>query len=185
MLYSTDAMTVHVHNTMPKRPKGFTLIELLVVISIIGILASVVLVSLTSARVKARDARRVSDLHQLQTALELYATNHGSYPSGGAGSDRTCWTNPSDPNYTNTGCNPLYVLVSDGEMPSISYDPGTNGYVAGGGCGGAQFYAYWSDGAHYLLGAVQEADGTSGCTNGGTWSGPTDTTFSYQYYVKN
>src|SRR3990167_526198 len=52
--------------------RGFTLIELLVVITIIGLLASVVLARLSSARAKARDARRYSDLLQLQLALELY-----------------------------------------------------------------------------------------------------------------
>lgn len=59
---------------------GFTLIELLVVVAIIGILASIVLVSLNGARMKARDARRISDLKAIQTALELYATTHGKYP---------------------------------------------------------------------------------------------------------
>jgi prepilin-type N-terminal cleavage/methylation domain-containing protein len=61
---------------------GFTLIELLVVIAIIGILASVVLASMNSARKKARDARRLSDLKQLQSALELYSDAHGNvYPT--------------------------------------------------------------------------------------------------------
>ncbi|MCX6731429.1 MAG: prepilin-type N-terminal cleavage/methylation domain-containing protein, partial [Candidatus Parcubacteria bacterium] len=60
--------------------KGFTLIELLVVISIIGLLSSIVLASLNSARAKARDAKRMSDLHQLQLALELYYNQYGQYP---------------------------------------------------------------------------------------------------------
>ena len=55
-----------------KASRGFTLIELLVVIAIIGILSSVVLASLNSARTKARDTRRVSDMKQIQIALELY-----------------------------------------------------------------------------------------------------------------
>ena len=69
-----DARTAQLH--------GFTLIELLVVMSIIGLLASVVVSSLNTARGKGRDARRVSDMHQIITALNLYASDHNwQYPS--------------------------------------------------------------------------------------------------------
>ena len=62
--------------------KGFTLIELLVVISIIGLLSSLVLASLSTARAKARDAQRKSDLHQIELALVQYASdNGGNYPA--------------------------------------------------------------------------------------------------------
>ncbi|OHB18655.1 MAG: hypothetical protein A2749_01165 [Parcubacteria group bacterium RIFCSPHIGHO2_01_FULL_45_26] len=65
---------------MSKRNKGFTLIELLVVIAIIGILSSVVLASLNNAREKARDARRISDIKNVQLAMELNADdNNGNY----------------------------------------------------------------------------------------------------------
>jgi prepilin-type N-terminal cleavage/methylation domain-containing protein len=64
---------------------GFTLIELLVVIAIIGILSSVVLASLNSARAKGRDARRMSDLHNIQLALELYYDKFGTYRVAGTG----------------------------------------------------------------------------------------------------
>ncbi len=61
--------------------RGFTLIELLVVIAIIGILSSIVLASLNSARKKGRDARRVSDIKQIQLALELYYDANSNYPT--------------------------------------------------------------------------------------------------------
>ncbi len=67
---------------MKKTQKGFTLIELLVVIAIIGILSSVVLASLNSARRKSRDARRMADLQQIKLAAELYFDANGSqYPA--------------------------------------------------------------------------------------------------------
>ena len=66
---------------MKKNRKGFTLIELLVVIAIIGILATIVLVSLNTARQKARDARRISDLRQVQLALQMYYDTATAYPA--------------------------------------------------------------------------------------------------------
>ena len=60
--------------------KGFTLIELLVVIAIIGILSSVVLASLSTARQKSRDAKRISDVGQIQLALELAFDRNQQYP---------------------------------------------------------------------------------------------------------
>ena len=66
--------------TLLNSKKGFTLIELLVVIAIIGILSSVVLASLSTARQKSRDAKRISDVGQVQLALELYFDAKQSYP---------------------------------------------------------------------------------------------------------
>ena len=60
---------------------AFTLIELLVVIAIIGILATLAIVSLSTARSSSRDAKRLADLKQLQTALEVYYNDYGSYPT--------------------------------------------------------------------------------------------------------
>ena len=65
-----------------RKRSGFTLIELLVVIAIIGILSAVVLASLNTARQKARDAKRIADVKQVQLALELYFDDSGNaYPA--------------------------------------------------------------------------------------------------------
>ena len=64
--------------------KAFTLIELLVVISIIGILTTLVAANLNSARGRARDAQRKSDLKNISTALRLYYNDNGGYPVAGS-----------------------------------------------------------------------------------------------------
>jgi len=61
--------------------RGFTLIELLVVIAIIGVLTSIVMVSLSAAKQKSRDARRVADIKTLQLALGLYYNDNVNYPT--------------------------------------------------------------------------------------------------------
>lgn len=69
---------------MNMNKKGFTLIELLVVIAIIGLLSTLAVVALGSARQKANDSKRLSDIKQVQTALELYYTDNNEYPAGTA-----------------------------------------------------------------------------------------------------
>lgn len=85
---------------MKNNKKGFTLIELLVVIAIIGLLSTLAVVALNNARLKARDARRVADVKQMQTALELYFNDQGHYPVSagvawplGKGTAHTCLDN--------------------------------------------------------------------------------------------
>ena len=67
---------------MITRSRGFTLVELLVVVAIIGLLATLSVLALGSARVRARDAKRLSDIKTVQTALELYHNDQGRYPVG-------------------------------------------------------------------------------------------------------
>ena len=81
--FSFKANTTRLKKIKSKRlrlKRAFTLIELLVVIAIIGILAGVVVVNLGHARAKARDAKRISDLKGIQTAIEMYYDNNGHYP---------------------------------------------------------------------------------------------------------
>jgi len=59
---------------------AFTLVELLVVIAIIGLLSTLSTIALNSARSKARDSRRLSDIHNLSLALEMYYADVGTYP---------------------------------------------------------------------------------------------------------
>ncbi|HQB50829.1 MAG TPA: prepilin-type N-terminal cleavage/methylation domain-containing protein, partial [bacterium] len=69
-------------NKKSKYPQNaFTLIELLVVIGIIALLSSLSIIALNSARAKSRDARRLSDVKQISTALEMYYSSNGNYPS--------------------------------------------------------------------------------------------------------
>ena len=110
--------------TKTKIAKGFTLIELLVVIVIIGILATLATVTLGSARAKARDARRISDIKQIQTALELFYNDTGGYPvSGSVAKDAAMWS------------------VGVTYMVKVPGDPGSDTLTAGCPTGVSYLYA--------------------------------------------
>jgi len=65
---------------------AFTLIELLIVMAILGILTTLGISNFQSARVKARDAARKSDLQTIAKSLEAYANDYSGYPLSDAGS---------------------------------------------------------------------------------------------------
>jgi prepilin-type N-terminal cleavage/methylation domain-containing protein len=72
-----------------KSGAGFTLIELLVVISVIGLLASIVLIALDHARKTARDTKRWTDLLAIHKGIELYYGDNGAHPLAFAGVSQT------------------------------------------------------------------------------------------------
>jgi prepilin-type N-terminal cleavage/methylation domain-containing protein len=125
--------------------RGFTLIELLVVIAIIGILSSVVLASLNTARQKSRDARRIADIKQLQLALELYFDSKATYPSSTAQLAPTYISIlPKDPS---DGSAYLYAALGSGATCS-AYHLGANLEQTG----------------HTVLGADADAAAGTACT---------------------
>ncbi len=113
-----------------KMKKGFTLIELLVVISIIGLLSSVVLGTVGTARAKARDAKRVSDMRQVQLALELYRDANGTYPTGSSGGNRenSCDTGTGTNTMIGKWDSALSVLVTQKFLPELPEDPTGSAY---------------------------------------------------------
>lgn len=146
---------------MRNNKKGFTLIELLVVIAIIGILSSVVLASLNSARQKSRDARRVADIKQLQLALELYYDSNSSvYPTA---------LSALAPNY-------IAVVPTDPNGGAYQYaalvvSPGTT-------CASYHLGATLEQSGHSALSSDADASGGTICTGSGAeFDGTVATTY--------
>lgn len=79
------------------RKTGFTLIELLVVVAIIGLLATLSILALNSARSKARDAKRIADVYQISQAMMMYYDVNGKFPTStvptclGFNDAESCW----------------------------------------------------------------------------------------------
>ncbi len=129
------------------RQRGFTLIELLVVVAIIGLLASVVLASLNTARAKGRDARRVSDMHEVINAISFYFNTNGFYPAvnpaaQGVGGWEVSYLDGF-----------LEALVPDfmSDNPADPINAIDTGFSFFGAKAGSYFYSYYNypDGAAY------------------------------------
>ena len=151
-------LATNVRNTMTvSHNRGFTLIELLVVIAIIGILSSIVLASLNSARQKGRDARRIADVKQLQLALELYYDANGQYPTAISSA----------------------TLVTNGYISTIPTDPSSGlGYAyaaigSGSTCSSYHLGAKLETSGHSALSSDVDSSGNTPCTSG-SWAGNAD-----------
>ena len=126
---------------MKKNKSAFTLIELLVVIAIIAIIATITVVALQNSRANARDAKRLADVKQMQTALELYFNDNGSYPTSvtstiASGSNIYMTTLPIAPTPVDGSCTTTtnaYTYSSNGSTYSITFCLGgrTSGLSSG------------------------------------------------------
>jgi prepilin-type N-terminal cleavage/methylation domain-containing protein len=125
---------------MRRKQKGFTLIELLVVIAIIGLLASVAMVSLSSARAKARDAKRKADFRQLSTALQLFYEINGRMP-GNFGAGGACEKGNDSAAYFQS----MQEMVDSRVLAKIPTSPGGTGNGS---------YCYYNYGGGNTIGAI-------------------------------
>lgn len=76
----------------PVKQRAFTLIEILVVVAIIGILATAITINFDKARKQSRDKVRMTELKELQLAVEVYKAQYGQYPAQGCGVTGGSWT---------------------------------------------------------------------------------------------
>lgn len=161
------------HDLLLIMKKGFTLIELLVVIAIIGLLSSVVFASLNSAREKARDAKRMADLRELSSAIELFYNETGSYPREGCPVDSSASGTGSCGHPNGTGWRTANGLASDflghnitefiSSLPIDPINDGTYYYQYEPHCGqsGGVKQGYWlrvrleAGGWHYVRSGPQ------------------------------
>ena len=144
---------------MRNKNKGFTLIELLVVIAIIGLLASVVLLALNGARAKARDAKRIADIRQMASAMELYFNDINGYPTMTAGTLITTSVlgqPPINPNYI--GLIPTAPTPADGSCLATNVQ-GANAY-------------YWAATSSATLTNTYTITSCLGAATGGYSAGP-------------
>ena len=140
-----------------KNNAGFTLIELLVVIAIIALLSSVALIALVSARQKSRDAKRLSDMTQMNTAMELYFANFKGYPSSTNGvpqglNPTYVATLPSAPTPEDGLCQNLQHACSGSNQPPCGIAANTYYYVPSGTAftGGDGVTQVYPDYAYYF-----------------------------------
>ena len=108
------------------KQRSFTLIELLVVIAIVGVLAALVMPSINNARTKARDAKRLEDLRQFSSALEMYYSDNNHYPiweEGGGLSDS------GNPLIIGTTSSPAFFTSQYMAKPTGLKDPLPSKYV--------------------------------------------------------
>ncbi len=116
---------------------GFTLVELLVSVSIIAVLMAIGIASYSTLNRQSRDTKRRSDLEQIRSALEMYRSDNGSYPSAGSGS----WVVASDVADLTAGLTPYLVSTYMNGVPTDPKAAEDYMYIATNGSG-SNYYGY-------------------------------------------
>lgn len=122
-----------------KNNRGFTLIELLVVVAIIGLLAAIITVTTGNARLKSRDARRLSDIQQIKSGLDIYYSHGFGYPDTGTWNSVQAASGVMICNGENTLKIPQDPLNQSNPLYAYTY---TQGGTASSGCGGSVYSDY-------------------------------------------
>jgi type II secretion system protein G len=133
--------------------KGFTLIEIIIVISIIGLIATIGMSSYSILNKNARDARRKADLEQVRSALELYRSNNGTYPT-----TNSAWYGTCTAGWATVTSDYVPNLVADGYIQKLPQDPRNGQSFSPCNDGGMVCYTYISNGIDFKLIAVCGAE---------------------------
>lgn len=133
-----------------KNQSGFTIVELLIVIVVIGILASIIIVSYQGLQARAGDTRRQNDIHTAAKLIKLHKAATGSYPqttTGNVADEVTGVTTDSNCDVGTKSSNwlPGIAPTLASQLPQSD---GNRPYGPGSGC-----YKYWSNGTDYVLSA--------------------------------
>ena len=152
-----------------KNKKGFTIVELLIVIVVIGILATLVIVTFTGIQQKARNSQRQTDINAVASHVEAFYAQHGFYPTAADITNATFRTNQMkgldpealrDPKQSSTGT--IATAAVEAGTYQYSYVPGattgtcktessaTTGDIADTGCDKFTLTAHMENGEDYV-----------------------------------
>ncbi len=118
---------MHIINNQHNSQEGFTIIELLLVIGIIGLLATIIIIRISTARTQARDATRISDMQAITVALGAFYSENGRFP-----------------NNADDGITAIGEVIGTGSAIDSVLDPYMNPVPADPSNDGTNYFYYYS-----------------------------------------
>ena len=182
---------------MDKSKSGFTIVELIVVIVVIAILATITIISYNGVQARTRDDRRLTDVANIEKAMELYYSDNGSYPvpTGATGSIiNPAWYSSGDSSWNMlsgllVGSNAIDTVPVDPTNTTSSWAASVGGYdyaifvSLGGYCGAAKGQMYLL--VYHLENSPQQKDSEGPCTTSPLGDNYTSHGASYYRNVKS